>query len=798
MKSTRLLLLASLLAGSGLHAQTSQTQLRGSVQGRSDSHPIEFANVLLRRTADSTLVTGSVTDSLGHFRLQAARGKYLLEVRSVGYKSLYRTLTLQGATQDLGKLLLEEESSRLREVQVAGKRPLIQRRADRLIFDPTQLAPGSSTALDILRQTPGLVVSDNDVSIVGKGSVIVLVNDKRVRLSGQALVNYLRSFAPANLEKVEVITSPPSKYEAEGNAGILNIVLKKEHNDYFGGTVSTGFSITQGHPGYNLSTGLNYQKGKLTSSLQLYHGGYKGQQEIETQRTYTSTDRYQSSISNSMWNGHFNGFELALDYSLNPTLSIGGSASLNVNNTEMPRENTTTTSILSTGDLISRTPASAVASEKSTYSSANVHLVKTFAGTPGQKLTWDVDYVGYRHPNTEQFQDEITPGSSSTDAPFSYHSSLLQRTSTYLTNIDYTQPLGQTMLGFGVKGTWTRTHNEVNYNFGLGDKRNQDTHQVFDEHIYAAYVDLQHQLSEKWSLREGLRLEYTHTSSKLLGQDALYTNNYLNLFPTLHLGYTPSQKHAWSLSGNVRIQRPHFGELVPYDQYENAYSIIRGKQDLLGAKTSEVKLGYTFMGFLSVESGVMYGWDGISMVPEFNTETMQTILRRDNAVTSLDWRLSNSAYITNIPFMMIYLQHELVYTSSRLRFSQVEETLSKRLHYNAEGNVRIFFNKQKTLVATLTASYNSPSVEMGYHSYSDARLHGGVSYKLLRNKLTLGFSTYNLLASTSKAYTETGGNRIMILNRPTQGFNFSATYNFGAALQGKEKSQNATDMRSRM
>ena len=215
------------------------------------------------------MVTGAVTDSLGAFHLPVSAGDYLLEVRALGYEPFLKSLTLREGTLDLGGLLLREDAQELKAVEVTAKRPIISRRADRLVFDAEQLALGAQNALDVLKKTPGLHVTDEAVSIIGRGKVIVLINDKRVRLTGKALVDLLRSYTQEDIAEVQVITTPPAKYEAEGNAGILNIVLKRAKNDYLGGSASLGYGLERGQSSYNASTNLNYQQGKVSASLTL-------------------------------------------------------------------------------------------------------------------------------------------------------------------------------------------------------------------------------------------------------------------------------------------------------------------------------------------------------------------------------------------------------------------------------------------------------------------------------------------------------------------------------------------------
>ena len=259
MKHIHLLLVAFALSSGSLLAQTT-VAVQGSLKKTTDRMPVDFANVLLRHPADSSLVVGTTSDEYGAFRLEAPEGTFLLEVRALGYRPYHQTLTIAGAL-DLGELLLTEETKQLSAVQVTGRRPIMLRKADRLVFDATQIAPAAASALDVLRQTPGVNVTNSGISLIGKGGVIVLVNDKRVRLSGTALLSLLRSYPQSDLQEIQILTTPPAKYEAEGDAGVLNLVLKKAKNDFFGGSVTPSFGIKRSRPRYDLSTSFNYYQG---------------------------------------------------------------------------------------------------------------------------------------------------------------------------------------------------------------------------------------------------------------------------------------------------------------------------------------------------------------------------------------------------------------------------------------------------------------------------------------------------------------------------------------------------------
>ena len=617
MKRLHLLLTALALGTGSTFAQsTGDARLQGILLRASDRQAIDMGNALLRRLPDSTLVTGVVTDSLGTFSLTASAGTYLLELRALGYQGQYKTITLPATGLDLGELLLSEETQQLRGVEVRGRRPIITRQADRLVFDAQQISAGAQNALDVLKRTPGLSVSDQGISIIGRGKAIVLINDKRVRLSGEALTGLLRSYNQADIAEVQVLTTPPAKYEAEGNAGVLNIVMKKAQNDYFGGNISADAFLFKGRVSPSLSTGLNYKQGRISASLNLDGSHPNTIGTFDTYRTAPSTQLYSASSSLFDYQTRSLNIRGGLDYTINPELTVGFTATYAPNSTQIDRTNETRNySIRPDGshDLLLRLPGTASETEHEAYTALNLHLEKTFAKAPGRKISWDADYVGSRTSSDDRFASTgyLADGSPVAGSDFSYKGHKGQQVHSYLTNVDVTLPLGQTILAFGAKGTWSRTDNSNEYfaHTTLGARTDAI---LFDEHVYALYTDITQPLSAKWNLRGGLRMEYTHPAGKVKGEPDLKTRDYVNFFPTLYLGFTPSERHALSFEGTIRLDRPHFSQLSPYPLYENQYSTISGKEDLRPTKQGSLTFGYTLDGSLNFQAFANYSWDGIT------------------------------------------------------------------------------------------------------------------------------------------------------------------------------------------
>ena len=803
MKRLHLLLTALTLGTGSTFAQsTGDARLQGRLLRASDRQAIDMGNALLRRLPDSTLVTGVVTDSLGTFSLTASAGTYLLELRALGYQGQYKTITLPATGLDLGELLLSEETQQLRGVEVRGRRPIITRQADRLVFDAQQISAGAQNALDVLKRTPGLSVSDQGISIIGRGKAIVLINDKRVRLSGEALTGLLRSYNQADIAEVQVLTTPPAKYEAEGNAGVLNIVMKKAQNDYFGGNISADAFLFKGRVSPSLSTGLNYKQGRISASLNLDGSHPNTIGTFDTYRTAPSTQLYSASSSLFDYQTRSLNIRGGLDYTINPELTVGFTATYAPNSTQIDRTNETRNySIRPDGshDLLLRLPGTASETEHEAYTALNLHLEKTFTKAPGRKISWDADYVGSRTSSDGRFASTgyLADGSPVAGSDFSYKGHKGQRVHSYLTNVDVTLPLGQTILAFGAKGTWSRTDNSNEYfaHTTLGARTDAI---LFDEHVYALYTDITQPLSAKWNLRGGLRMEYTHTAGKVKGEPDLKTRDYVNFFPTLYLGFTPSERHALSLEGTIRLDRPHFSQLSPYPLYENQYSTIAGKEDLRPEKQGSLTLGYTLDGSLNFQAFANYSWDGITPLALLDPHTSAVRYLIDNAETKYNVGLQNSYFFHSLPFLQCYISHQVGYTISHIDHDGRRLSSDKGLSYSASLNGTLFLNRTKTLTGNFYLNYMSPEVSGGARTHS--RIYTGLilNYSLLKGHLRLSTGVMNLASPDYRTTLTTEGNKIEIINMTMRNMLMaSVTYTFGAHLQDKQASKNAEAMRSR-
>ena len=373
-----------------------------------------------------------------------------------------------------------------------------------------------------------------------------------------------------------------------------------------------------------------------------------------------------------------------------------------------------------------------------------------------------------------------------------------QHTDSYITSLDYTEPIGKGTLGFGAKGTWTRTTNRSDYDAksSMGERHDKIT---FDEHVYALYADFKHPLSETWSLRTGLRMEYTHTAGENNGRRLENLRSYLNLFPTLFLGYNPNDRHAFSLSSTIRLNRPHFSALSPFANYENQYTIMRGKEDLRAAKRARLALGYTFLGALNFQLNGGYLWDGITQVIRLDPATNRGSYTYENAEKTWIVGLENSYFFNKVSFFQTYISQRLWYNETKLDAHVSSPYGGSGLNYSFSMNNTFFFNRSKTLQGTCSIYYASPRYDDGglRHSHSFTA-NAGLSYTLLDGKLRIAADAYNLIWTEPYININTPAYQMRVKNESNSLYSLSLTYSFGASIEGKDERQSAKDLRSRM
>ena len=776
-----------------LSAQT--YRLSGCVQDE-NRQPVEVANVLLKQAKDSAYITGMLTDTQGCFSFDQPLGEYLLHITLIGSEDLYVPVVLRG-NKNVGELTLKSSSALLDEVTVTAARPVIKRLVDRVVFDAhNTIVSAGGSALDLLREVPGLQVGQNSIGIIGKGGIRVYINDRETKLSGDELIDYLRSYDASQILKVEVITTPPSKYDAAGNAGIINIRLKSRPKDYVGGTASASYSAGEkDNYGYG-GVSLNLSKGRVSSFL---NGG-------TTQGNYETREKNYRYFPQNTWNSradytnYMNSFYLqgGVDVSLERDWSAGMQAIYN-HSAPKPGNALSWTEVYdaSTAVLDSLLYSNSDKDTGSDRLNLNFHTDKVW-DDKGKKMTWDVDYLrDNRDENMGFLSKTLLPdGTEILGTNFDYNYLQHRKVDVVSSALDFILPFEKYKITAGAKVSFTNTRNGINYDTS-DPTLVQDDYFRYKEQIYALYADYSREFSERFSMQLGLRMEHTRTTGISEAKDTEDKHDYTRLFPTVYLLYSPTDGHALNFSFSNRISRPSQNMVNPFPFYQNKYTYACGREDLKPSYTYNAELGYTLKNNFNVSAYYSYSDDVFFQVVDLDAETNVTSFLWENFMQTHAFGLNNS-YTFRTKWLQAYAQHGVSYrrTTSSAATTSPEE---KGWAYDASLRNTFFFNEKKTLLATLSGSYSSRQYQGIYLMSPTYSVSAGMLYRLLDNKLNLSLNVNNLFVSHSKLETMSNGLKIIADNQFSfTSFRIGVSYTFGGDIRSKGQRNSNEDIQRRL
>ncbi|NML39997.1 TonB-dependent receptor [Chitinophaga sp. G-6-1-13] len=613
------IIVTTLFLSDSLCAQTTQGRIVTS-----DNKPLEYVTVKLFR--DSTMLQHTLSDKEGMFTFKdlPAKTAYLLKCSFTGYEDVDTVFVAGSSTALL--ISMKQKVSELKEVVINTKKPLIERKVDRLVFNvQNSMASISGDALDVLKVTPLVMAENGNLGIIGKGSVAVMVNDKMLRIGGDDLAAYLRSIPSNAIESIEVITMPPSKYSAEGNSGILNIKLKKVINDYWSASIRSVYTQAT-YPTENLGIGFNYQKRKLSlssnASMTEGSGAF-----TERPRILYATQNWESESKRRSYTKLYNA-RLQADYKISEKLTVGAQAFYNnsrphtVDNTSTSIEQKTTKYIDSL--LIGN------GSQHSETDNVSLNLNGTYSlGKDDQRIVVDLDYYKSGFDNSRDFNSDTYGPDRQPMAGREWFSRNIGNNafSNLSLNVDVEHKIQQFDVNYGVNYSGSRNTNELSATavaaktdtlFDYKDKFK------FTENTGALFLTVGRALGSKFELQGGLRLENTHTEGISNTLESTYKNNYLKLFPTFYSSYKINDHHVLSLAYGRRIDRPAYMSLNPFERYITRYYYSVGNPYLLPSFSHNIELNYSNNDNLNLQAYTNFGDDQVAQmaIPHENSKVV--------------------------------------------------------------------------------------------------------------------------------------------------------------------------------
>lgn len=661
-------LLAAMSIAVCSYAQTGG-KITGSIKDGGNQKIIDAASVSLLRAKDSSLVKVAVTDKDGNFSFENVKdGNYLVLATSVGHSKSYSSQFSIGADKlsaQVGVLQLILSEKALKEVSVTAKKPLIERKLDRTIVNvEASITSAGNTALEVLEKAPGVSVDkDGNISLKGKSGVIIYLDGRPSYLSGPDLANMLRNMTAAQLDQIEIMTNPPAKYDAAGNAGVINIKTKKNKQFGYNGSITTGY--TQGrYARFNESVSFNYRTKKVNFFSNFnYNRNHRGEDLYITRNFREASTKEIKSIfdqRSSMENQrHYYNAKIGADFTLSKKTTLG--VVLNGYYNPSKWQSSTNTSIYDPNYVLtSKTAAFTENKEKWKNFSSNVNF-RTILDSAGQEITGDLDFIQYKstsvQPLTSSYFDNM---GNPTQSPDLLNGTLPSNIKIYSGKVDYTLPLKKgAKFEAGIKSSYVKTDNDARYDsvkagYSVLDS-GRSNHFIYDENINAAYVNYSRPLGKKWSAQLGLRLEntnangiskgytYNTVSNKFEYTETKFKRSYSQLFPTVYLQYSANEKNQFVINYGRRIERPDYEDMNPFVHFLDRYTFEQGNPNLSAQFAHNVELSHTYKGFLTTTVNYSSTNNIIQQVLEQNDITNETFIKKANIAKRQQFGLAVSA-----------------------------------------------------------------------------------------------------------------------------------------------------------
>lgn len=719
----------------------------GSISGiivDGQAKPIDYVTVGLFKKTDSSLVKTALTAPDGKYEfVNIQPGTYYIKATIMGYtpyKGTFFTLKEPDLQMKLPNIEMTSMTSTLKTVNISATKPLIERRTDKLVMnvESSTILVGS-TALEVLQKAPGISVDQNDnIAMQGKQGVLILLDGKQTYMSNADVANLLRNMQSSQLESIELITNPSSKYEASGNAGIINIKTKKNKS---GGT-NGSLNLVTGH-GNNFrgSAGLNLnhrtEKLNVFGNYNYAHIGRDNRLEIDRISNGTP-DTYFAQVGDNFRKMNNNNFKVGADYFIDKQNTIGFLVNGYFNN---GLEETTNRTLIGRSFQVQDSSLVANNIQRNTYNNVSYNInYKSVLDTAGTEISADLDYSRFQGDDNATYENQfLFPNGTPTRPLISTRNGTPSKIDIKAFKVDYSTSLSKTLkLEAGLKSSWVKTDNNLIAELLRANAWQNDPLRsnqfVYDENVNAVYANVNKQF-KKTSIQLGLRMEQTNSKGNLVTTNNVVERSYWDFFPTLFLQQQLNKNNQLGFSYSRRIDRPSYDALNPFMYYLDQYTYNKGNPFLNPQYTNNFELSYTFMQKYLLSLSYSRTADAITEVilPDETQkalyQTNENLARNVSYSANLNipvsigkwWQMNNNLNVFHLSFEAPNLGGERLKTGKTAFQFRSQQT----------------FTIKSGLTAELNGNYESP-MEYGVLSIgSRYSIDMGISKSLLNKKATL-------------------------------------------------------------
>jgi len=621
----QLLLALSTLLLSWATAQENRIELTGTVVEKDSEVPVVFATVAIVDRETGRPLTGTTTDDSGAFSLELRYENYYIEISLLGYRSVRLERPYgEGRVIDLGIIELEADAEELEAVIVEAEASQTEFKLDKRVFNVGKdLSSTGANALEVLNNVPSVNVNiEGQISLRGSTGVQVLINGKPSILASEE-GNALGSITADMIERIEVITNPSAKFDAEGTSGILNIVIKKDERRGFNGSVS----VNTGAPENNsIGLSLNYRAEKFNLFSQIGTGYRELPNDRESENTDLNTGNQILSAGEEFRNENYYNFVLGSDYyfSESSVLTLSGNFALEL---EDQPSRTNFAAVDSNGLTTSQWERTEVTDADNPKFQFDLQYKKSFAGNEDHNLLFSAQGNFFAKDQSSDFEDVTLEGEDRDNS---------QKTRTdfgearYTVKLDYAVPLTERI---GMETGSQYVTQDVSNEFEVqdliegefvSDPGLTNTFE-FDQDVFALYGSLAYE-GEKWGLKGGLRLENTDLNTILVTTGETNDQNYTSYFPSAFSSFKFSEKFSMQAGYSRRVYRPRLWDLNPFFNIRNNFNIRQGNPNLQPEFTDSYEFTtIVFVGKTALNLGLYH---------RYTSEVIERIAFFDNNVTT--------------------------------------------------------------------------------------------------------------------------------------------------------------------
>lgn len=794
----KLLLIFSLffLSATTLFAQ-SPSRVSGMIKDNTGK-AIPNATIMLHSAKDSSIKKTAVSDSKGYYEMPTIKpGRYFVTSTAVNMQKTSSPVfeVKENEAASVSDIVAQPAAKSLEGVTVSSKKPMVEVKADKTILnvEGTINAVGND-GLELLRKSPGVMVDkDDNLSLAGKTGVRVYIDGKPSPLSGTDLANYLKSLQSSQIEAIEIITNPSAKYEAAGNAGIINIKLKKNLTIGTNGSANAGYNIGI-YAKYNAGISLNHRNTKTNIFGNYNFNESLNEFTIKADRTFLDSATHQTNRILNRNKGSHN-FKAGMDYFIDKKNTIGvvlnGNIADFVTTTEGPMgfyyapTSKLSHTLYATGD------------NKNKRNNINANLNYRYAVTGGSELNLDIDY-GYYNIRGNQYQ----PNDYFDAAGIKYDSNLNHMISPtdigiFSIKADYEQNFKKGRLGYGGKIGFVNTDNDFrSYSRKSGPEVYDSLRSnrfKYNENINAAYINYVRTF-KGFVIQAGVRVENTNSKGNSSGfrKDAIsgllvpfksiVHRNYVDFFPSVAFTYNKNPMSQWGLTFSRRIDRPAYQDLNPFEFRINDYTFMRGNTNLKPQYTNSFGISHTYKYKLNTRLNYSHVKDIFVQLPD-TTEKSKSLLTKSNLATQ-DIISLNISYPFQYKWYSFFINVNSFYSHYKANVPDAVGNIRKvdQDVVSASLFMQNTFKLGKGFTAELSGFYNSPSIWQGlFKSKAIYNIDAGLTKTILKGKGTVKAAVGDVFNSLKfRGTSDFSGQQNVFYGKPeSRQFKLSLNVRFG-------------------